>query len=1696
MSSLPKPAAADLAELTSLHRETRYLDAYRAFQKFSAPETWQDSEAAILAGRLFSCWGDWGRSNRLHLQSWRRAPTSPAAVYYGTLTVEAKHGPFEALAFLRAQHPAATAASHKGYEIWLPILEARLRATFRDFDAAEALFRASESAGADDPWWWVEFSRFREKQDRYAEALTAVEHALKLAPNYRPSIETNAHLLMLLNRDDEALALLRQSVRQLQAGSLAQTLSILLSELEQHEECLATLATAFERLPCADRAQRIWFASRRCDALRALGRDAEAAEQAKLVPGNFHGHVAKCLSEPAAVAKRVHLRVPFVRQHHMTCAPATLSAIGDFWRRPVDHLELARIICYDGTPDHEERHWMETHGWVVREFRVTWEAAVALLDAGCPFTLTTVSTRSAHLQAVVGYDARLGLLLIRDPYQRTHGECIGAPFLEAAASHGPRGMVVVPPERATVLEGIALADAALYDHSYALRRALLRHDRVVAGEHAAQLAAAAPGHRLDLQAQRELSFYDCNQPRQLELTRSLLALFPNDGNLLLDEAQLLRGIGHPKERRERVEALGQRRNPEPLFLREYAEWLTEDARTHPRAQRILRRMLRRHPVEAGNLRAFGNLLWSQQRFREATDVYRLAACTADKVEFHWDTFFSASRHTQQVEQCLELLRQRNARLGAQSGQPARTLFRACDTLDRTPEGFEVLDAAVTHRPDEGELLLYAAENHGRFGHHDQSARLLAAAEGKAPRWLWLRTAARLDDIRLDYTAALARWRELLALNPVDAGAHASIASLVATLEGRPAARAFLKEACQRHPNQIPLHHQLLEWHRNEPAEEALAIVDHLLGLEPTNAWALREKALILRRHNRAEEALAAADAALLIEPNAPASAGVRGMVLSALDRLGESRAAFEDALRLSIDSNFIDDLLGVCREFADRKSAIVFLQTELTRQAAPDGGAFLRFRDAARGVLAPEEMRTSLESLLKAHPDNWGIWSALGAHLLDQGEIAAALDRTRGAVERFPLVPRAWLDRALVQSRARQPEAEIESLRRTLELSPAWGYASRTLATAHERLLQLDQAEHALRRAITADPLDPISHGSLAVLIWRRNQRDEAVTLLERAVTLQPDYDWAWDRLDEWCHERTESKRALERAEALTRDRPGDARAWIRLARLQSREPDAALATLDRALAIEPRNADVHDLRAFMLATAKRYDEALAACRPAVYSGQPPRDLLARAAWIEHARGRLTQAIEQVQALVSAHPDFLWAWSCLAEWSWEAERFREAEEAAGKWAWLAPGNAVPHGYIAAARQRAGKRREAKDSYWRALHCNPAYSYGAQMLLQMLADDREAEEASRLLRHIETHLTPADAQRAAVFYHVMGRDKIAAGKALSALARVSSDQVDLLREACKALTEAGWRSVAEESLGSALTDASALPTVGRLWVDAWAPEGTWRKLRQLEKPGVTEPVRREAWAAALEVMGKNHARWRLRWLAYRRGAWLRAHNDTWGAMAYALIASRRYKAASHWLRDWREHQDVEPWILFNLTTALLHQARSADARPVVDHALTLSNDSMRNGFLIWRGLEEALRGDLAAAQATRAMITDTPIGVDMKIERTLFEILLEFENQATANPGEALRHAKQRIKEEWAAAPNPAADAAVVHWRARILRRIGRVAGSTWTRAQSYLPAPGRRDSAQPAGRVGDMNWWILFPLLLGLSSLLRNCSPN
>ena len=1320
MTQLLAPAptsAGDLASIMDLYQRGLCLQAYRRGEEALGPlPTWSGTEARLLAGRLAIHLGAPRLTYRLHLIAWRQDRGHPEACYYHARALQDRRGSLAAWRFLGRIGELPPEAPANVRSDWLAF-HACVLGRFRDFDAAEAYLQRAEQVCPNQPWTCLERAFLLELEDRYEESLAASRRALEMRRWYRPAVQAASHTLQLLDRDREALELLIEGAERIESGLILAQLATLQSELGRHHDARRSFERFAELSPLMEKELVEWMAARRSDTAYYCGDLAAAAEFARQAKNPFHDKIAEELSRTPFEGRRVLLDVGFVRQHHQTCAPAVLASLSRFWKMPADHLEVAAAICYDGTPDHRERAWAEEHGWYCREFAVTWDSARALLDRGVPFTLTTMDPGNAHLQACIGYDTCRKTLLIRDPSLRHWTEFLADTMLEHYRSVGPRGMAMVPMAQAHLLQDLDLPDATLYDYVYHLQRALQDHKRDRAADIYQTMRDAAPGQRLTLQARRILALYDSDTSEALAAVEELLKLFPDDPLLTLSKVSYLRELARRDERLTLLQKMCGRKDSDPLFWRQYAQELTADAREHPISIRLLKRVFRFRPYDEGALAILANIFWDQRRFEEALELYGFAACLGDKDEGLARSWFSAARHLKQTERTLRFLQKRFERFGTRSSQPARTLYWALTQYERSGEALAVLDRALQMRPDDGELMLFAAQSWSSHGDFARAADLLARAEGHSQRAAWLRVAAGLAEGRGDLTEARRLWQQVVEAEPLALDANRALTQLIAETENRAAALAHLELACTRFPHNFALHQLWIGWLRDEGPTAVEPVIRHVLAIHPADAWARRELALCLNDQGEIEEAFAELDLAYGLEPTSPSYFCCRGGLCERVGRRHEAREAYRQAIRLSVDTDYaIGRLMDTSETAAERREALAFIEGELVRQTI-FGDGLLAYQAHARHTLAPDELLASLRKALDARPDLWHAWSAVIRQLVEMERARDALELSAEAVGRFPLLPPLWFDRAVVCRACEDKDGEIDALQHALQIRPSWSVALRRLAEVYERDGRYEESLQLLRRAAARAPLDAINHGCLADALWRKGEREEALAHLQQALVLDPGYEWGWNALRDWSSQLKRPDLAIHFARQLTERRPEEARSWLILARIlgQPSDLEEQLVALDRAIALNPRCIEAYDQKATCLARAHRYREALQACQAAVWDDQPPLILRGRAAWVEAERGRLPEAMALMRDALAEDPNYYWGWENLARWARQGDAKADYCEAAGNLVRLSPHNPVPHGYLAEALWRQGEHDTALERIRHAIRLDPGYEFGWDML---------------------------------------------------------------------------------------------------------------------------------------------------------------------------------------------------------------------------------------------------------------------------------------------------------------------------------------------------------------------------------------------
>lgn len=1569
------PTAAQLSQIEALCDRSLFLHAHELAKPLGPLAGFSGTKGRLVAARLAVHLGAPTLSRRLTLAAYRHAPDDPLAraAFAGVLLEE--RGPFEAwvrTAGIRWIELPAEAAAH------FVSVRAGAAILLRDFDAATAVLDEAEAAGIDDVVLPMRRSALLEAQDRYDEALALAREVGERWPGYQSVWRWIAHLLVLLGRRDEAMEVLSAAADRMESAALVWTLAGHQADARMHDARAANLRRYAELSPLMEEEPRRALEASLSDLAYRRGDIEAAIAHARRSEVPAYRDIAERLAQ-GGPDRQVLLDVPYVRQHRQTCVPATLAALGRFWDRPAEHLAVAEAICHDGTPAHSERRWAQENGWAAREFRVTWDAVVALLDRGVPIALHTQGPLSGHCQAIIGYDARRGTMTIRDPYVYGDLDVFGAELIEHQRASGPRGLALVPQDREALLDGLDLPDTALHDRHHALHRALDAHDRAAAGAEADALEAEGKDHVVTLAARRALAVYDGHFPDLHAAARRLLDLFPDNARARLDVHAAMCELATRDERIAFLEPFCSGKRPDPIFLARLAREIAADARELPRAERLARRAVRSPHPTAEALACLASVLRQTPSNRdEALSCLRFAACTEDLNEQFSRMFFGAalSSGRARAAEALEWLEGRFRRFGRRSAGPAITLAGALEQLDRTERAFEIIEEALSLRPDDGALKLAAADMHARHGTLDRARALLAGAEGHVPRTDWLCAAAQIARHADPPDVRIALWRQVLEAAPLSLEAHASLVELLAAEHGLAAAAEHLAAATARFPRSIALRSMRVEQLRAAAPAVREAAVRELLAIEPANAWASRELALVLAVQRRDQEAAAAATTVERLAPHAAPTWLVRAVVHARAGEVEAARGAFRRAIELDADSApAVSGLLGLQASPAERVRDVEEIAALLERRSITGEGV-LAWMPAARPYLDPAALHARLVRLREARPELWTAWSTSVEHLVDMGRADEAGALLSEALRRFPHVPPLWIEAADFHAAQGDTAAEIEALERALEVSPLDGGVLLRRVEAHLRDGDDEGAALLLERAARKLPLDERIGRDAAVLAWRAGRREEAIERVGRLAALHPDEEHLWTMGFHWHHAVSGPDRAVAWLRNAAAARPHDAqlRCVLADALITLQRGDLALTVLDEALAIARDHVPAHGLRARALLQLGRAQEAAWAHYSPVFGAKRPPELRLQEAVFEADRGHLTQAVQLVDGVLRESPGDAFGFLLLVRCQQLRGEPGRALAAAQELVRLAPRNADAHRHLAEARLDTGDRAGAIASHRRAVAIAPGDLRSAVALFELHHEDRDADAAARVLALL-SRSAPATAASLGVRLELLRGD---AGAALDRMRTVCITPTVMPAQIWAtraALIHAGLAGEAHALFTSLLGDPAAHREVGRVVTRTLAARGNYRSgLPLLAGLDAAVPASR---AAALEAIGLALPNW-LAWHDFtvlrRHRAFFRAHTELWSGLGQLLVAHRKAHTAVLWLRDHRERERPPAVALWCLSRALVLQGRTARASEVSERALTAAEqDACSRAHLTRAAFHRALRGETEEAAARLAHV---------------------------------------------------------------------------------------------------------------------------
>jgi len=1554
-----------LQEARRLYGEARYCDALETVAEFGSLQNWAGGEERVFASRLAQNLGAPRLSDYLILSTWREQPEVPDVrlfMLYHRIGVDGPLAGWEL-----AESLEETGFTGKLLAHWLAA-KGHLLAMLRDFDQAELLLRRAFEAGEEsDPWLWVEYAEIMELGDRREEALDAARYALELRPFYRPAVRSAATLYHHLHRDEEVRDLLVAACEQTQSFALAVQWAGVCSERDDHREALYYYRLARAMTPLLEPSMRRWFAGREFHHLYGLECFDEAAEAAREAGWEEQEAMMRKLRAGEATMRRVRLPIPFVQQDHHTCGPASLASICAYWQRAIPQEEIVESICYDGTLDHAERWWAEQTGLLVREFRVTFEAARDLIEAGIPFTLTTREIDHGHLQVVMGYDACRESLLIREPGWRHFREFSWKEFAENYAATGPRGMLLADESKAAILESLALPDAEFYDRLYRVNRALHEHQRAGAEAELALMQEEAPEHLLTLFAERALAEYDRNLPAILQVVEKLQARFPDDPRLIDARLRILSAMGEPQALMALLEELESGEKAHPVFWCQLARHLSADAREHARVRRLLRRAARYLRAKPDIWQSLGDLLWLEGEREWAVRYLRIAACLGGKQIGLQLRYFGAAQVAGAQEEALALLQTSYQQDAHRDAAPTIGLYQALSRLDRTPEALALLEDSLTHRPEDGELLLFAAERMEEVGQRRRATELLEQARPHAAEIDWLETAARLARRAGDSTQEAAYLDAWLERSPLALDAHAALAAIHARREGLSAATRYLQQIAAVWPNHFGIQElaygACAEESNWEAATDQLA---RLLEIHPTNAWARREMALCLLRRGYRKQALEVMTEAFPLAPNHPNSSMVLANILERCGRHEEAREYYQYTIQIDVNqSAAIYRLLELCHGTSMRRVNLAFVHRELLRQATLDEG-LSAYCAVAFQELEPEVLLEQIETLLAERPDVWHVWEAKIQQLGGMDRPREALATAEEICRRFPLVPGSWRLRGEVCRQQGAWDEAAKAFRRALELNPEWTMVARDLVAVLGEAGRFDEAEVTLADALQRQPNEASNHGYHAQFLWQRERRDEALAAIQRAIRLLPGYDWAWEQFTSWSAMMGAGDQVLAFARQMTEERPGLASVWLHLAALLDRPEQfpECLAAIDRAIALQPHAIEPHDRKASALAVAGRFEEARQAATGHDWGGELPMRLQGRAIWVLACQGKLEEAKEGFAKLLEEHPHYEWGWHQLYRISINLRDLDGALQAAGQLERLAPREV--DGYLCSSEvhRRARRLDEAIAALHRAHLVDP---WDRRVTLELfdtlLCDDRH-EEAWKVLWTLECGFEGAVAIAARMRLLIrQGRVGAAFDLAPSLFAAPDLEPDMLLAvRAHFAMEDRGrhFDALTRRATRHKKGAGAVLTHFARMEIR----HGRRLPLRALWRWHRVGRDLRGALEIELDRMSREPrpSLARARWIR-RRFRPLLEDQRLWGSFGMVLEEAGAAAETVAWLGDWAQRSHLEGWMLANLENAYLRRGQFDEAVHLANWVLAnLAVDQSWGWHRNVMAIEAAVRGD--------------------------------------------------------------------------------------------------------------------------------------
>src|SRR5208282_4514681 len=450
-------------------------------------------------------------------------------------------------------------------------------------------------------------------------------------------------------------------------------------------------------------------------------------------------------------------------------------------------------------------------------------------------------------------------LLIHDPQALRTTEYLLASIGESEAPLGPRGMVIVPRDKAALLDLLLLPDdvdamTTMESHN----RASFLSDPGAARELVAELAKRRPTHPITRLLKAMQAVQDGRVGMALHEFQELMNLYPKSAfvraRLLsccrsLGDIALMRSVLASVVERGILPGIQSQQHwfyPPSAYVSEYADLLRTSAETREKARSLLHDVLLRESSCAQAWHVLGDLLWDERDIQGALLAYRLAAGLAASNEHYARAYCDALCNAARKEEGLQWLEDRVRSFSVSTRATATwiTWISALEAWGHPERALAAAEESLGIYGNSPELLAFVISFSARMGRWQEAEALLNRLNTAGNSALFHEAAVDFYQRRGELEKSLQHAEAWVQESPLSMQARRELLHLMAKRDG---IRAAIDRA-SRWVADYPGHDELEQLYcqyldrASLPRSKKYSLLFRRVKRNPEDSWAWRELA--------------------------------------------------------------------------------------------------------------------------------------------------------------------------------------------------------------------------------------------------------------------------------------------------------------------------------------------------------------------------------------------------------------------------------------------------------------------------------------------------------------------------------------------------------------------------------------------------------------------------------------------------------------------------------------------------------------------------------------------------------------------------------------------------------------------------------------------------------------------------------------